>query len=226
MPIALVTGSNGNLGKAVLEKFLQSKFRVIGTVSRSRAGDARPDLEILQADLSNEKETALLVSDILERYGAIDVAVLTAGGFAMADIAGTDGEELKKMYDLNFLTAYHVARPVFMAMKKTGKGRVFLVGSKPGLDTRNAKNMVAYSLSKSLLFRLAELMNMEAAGTEVTVSVVVPGTIDTPQNREAMPTADFNKWVTAEQIADVIYYYAGAEAAVIREPVIKVYNKS
>jgi NAD(P)-dependent dehydrogenase (short-subunit alcohol dehydrogenase family) len=84
--------------------------------------------------------------------------------------------------------------------------------------------MVAYGLAKSLIFRLAELMNDEAKGTNVVTSVVIPSTIDTPQNRKAMPDADPSKWVKAEAIADVIYFYCTQQAASIREPVIKVYN--
>ena len=64
--------------------------------------------------------------------------------------------------------------------------------------------MVAYGLAKSLIIRLAELMNLEAKGKNVVTSVVVPSTIDTPQNRKAMPDADFNKWVKPEDIKEEI----------------------
>jgi hypothetical protein len=60
----------------------------------------------------------------------------------------------------------------------------------------------------------------------VVVSVIVPSTIDTPQNRESMPDADFSSWVSPAQIANVIYYYSATEADILREPVIKVYNNA
>jgi hypothetical protein len=69
-------------------------------------------------------------------------------------------------------------------------------------------------------------MNLEAKNKNVVISVIVPGTIDTPQNRQSMPNADFNNWVSPSQIADVIYFYSGEEASVIRDPVIKVYGNS
>jgi hypothetical protein len=69
-------------------------------------------------------------------------------------------------------------------------------------------------------------MNDEAKGHNVVTSVVVPSTIDTPQNRKAMPDADFDKWVKPEAIADVIYFHCSDAAAVLREPVIKVYGNS
>ena len=67
--------------------------------------------------------------------------------------------------------------------------------------------MIAYGLAKSLIFRLAELMNEEGKAHNVVTSVIVPSTIDTPQNRKAMPDANPNNWVKAEEIANVIYYY-------------------
>jgi NAD(P)-dependent dehydrogenase (short-subunit alcohol dehydrogenase family) len=152
--------------------------------------------------------------------------VLTVGGFAMGKIAETKTADIHKQYKLNFETAYNVARPAFVQMMQQGNGRIFIIGSKPGLSAKNGKGMVAYGLGKSLIFRLAELMNDEAKGHNVVISVVVPSTIDTPQNRKAMPDAAFDSWVKPEAIADAIYFYCTDAAAVLREPVIKVYNNA
>ena len=86
--------------------------------------------------------------------------------------------------------------------------------------------MVAYGLAKSSLFRLAELMNEEGDNHNVITSVIVPGTIDTAINRKSMPDADFNSWVRAEAVAEVIFFYCTDTAAALREPVIKMYNNS
>ena len=99
-----------------------------------------------------------------------------------------------------------------------------MIGSKAGLETGEGNGMVAYSLGKSLVFRLAALMNTEAKGINVVTNVIVPGTIDTPQNRKAIPDADFSKWVKAEDIAGVIHYYCSDKAKAVSEPVIKFYN--
>ncbi len=111
-------------------------------------------------------------------------------------------------------------------MLQQGYGRIFLIGSRPGLDAKNGKGMVAYGLAKSLIFRLAELMNEEAKGHNVVTSVIVPSTIDTPQNRKSMPDANFDNWVKAEDIADVIAFYCSGEGKSLREPVIKVYGNA
>jgi NAD(P)-dependent dehydrogenase (short-subunit alcohol dehydrogenase family) len=227
--IAIVTGSAGNLGQEVVKKFIAEGYKVIGTVT---SPDSTPlhfsadRFEKVVVDLMNEEDAAAFISSVIEKYKSIDAAVLTVGGFAMGKITDTKASDIYKQYKLNFETAYHVARPVFVQMLKQNRGRIFLIGSKPGIDAKNGKGMVAYGLAKSLLFRLAELMNNEAKGHNVVTSVIVPSTIDTPQNRKAMPDADFNNWVKAEEIADTIYYYCTDAAKSLREPVIKAYANS
>jgi NAD(P)-dependent dehydrogenase (short-subunit alcohol dehydrogenase family) len=142
----------------------------------------------------------------------------------MGKISETKTSDVLKQYKLNFETAYNVARPVFIQMMKQNSGRIFIIGSKPGLDAKNGKGVIAYGLAKSLIFRLAELMNDEAKGKNVVTSVIVPSIIDTPPNRKSMPDANFNAWVTADSIAKVIYWHCTEEASVLREPVLKVYN--
>lgn len=223
----LVTGAAGNLGKAVTEKFIEENYTVTGTVvEKNEFVSDNKNFESVLVDLTDEKASADLVESIIKKYTSIDVAVLTVGGFAMGKIADTKTSDIYKQYKLNFETAYNIAQPVFMQMMKQNSGRIFLIGSKPGLDAKNSKGMVAYGLSKTLIFKLAELMNDEAKGNNVVVNVIVPGTIDTPQNRKAMPDADFSKWTKAEAIADIIFWYCSNEASVLREPVIKVYNNA
>jgi NAD(P)-dependent dehydrogenase (short-subunit alcohol dehydrogenase family) len=144
----------------------------------------------------------------------------------MGSVIETNSGEIAKQYKLNFETAYNVARPIFSQMLKQNSGRIFFIGSRPGLNAKDGKGMVAYGLAKSMIFRLAELMNDEAKGTNVVTSVVVPSTIDTMQNRKSIPNADPEKWVKPEAIADIIHFYCTNAAAVLREPIIKVYNNS
>lgn len=234
MKTAIVTGAGGNLGQAVVKKFIEEGYQVAGTVTAKEKGQinlftggpATVGFEAVEVDLTDEDASEKFVDSFIEKNGGIDVAVLTVGGFAMGKIAGTKTSDISKQYKLNFETAYNIARPVFAQMMKQKTGRIFLTGSKPGLSSLNSKGMVAYSLAKSLIFRLAELMNEEAKGTGVITTVVVPGTIDTPQNRQSMPGAAFDNWVKPEVIANAVYYYTTEEANALREPILKLYNNS
>jgi NAD(P)-dependent dehydrogenase (short-subunit alcohol dehydrogenase family) len=225
---AIITGASGNLGQAVVKKFLDEDYRVTGIVHQKDPGPftGHPGFDEAVLDLLNEEDCQKLVRVVVEKNKTIETAVLTAGGFAVGDIASADTPSLVRQYQLNFETAYNMARPVFLQMMKQNSGRIFLIGSRPGLDASHAKGAVAYALSKSLLFRLAEILNKESEKKNVVVSVIVPGTIDTPGNRKSMPEADFGTWVKASQIADVIYFYAENTARTLREPVIKIYNNA
>lgn len=226
---AIVTGASGNMGQAVIKKFLAEGYHVVGTMVPN---DPVPvdiedkKFEKVIVDLMSEDDAERFVQNIISKYGSVDVVVLTVGGFAMGTVADTKTSDIQKQYKLNFETAYNIARPAFIQMLGQKAGRIFLIGSKPGLSADNSKGMIAYGLGKSLIFRLAELMNAEAKGTNVVTSVVVPSTIDTMQNRKAMPDADFSAWVKPETIASVIYYYCTDETAALREPVIKLYNNA
>lgn len=227
MRTAIVTGASGNLGQAVVRQFLKEGYQVTGTLEHAQpsAGDD-PQYRTAVVDLTDESAAHAFVQQVITSQGGIDAAVLTVGGFAMGDIAETSSADLMKQYRLNVETAYHIARPVFMQMMKQGSGRIFLVGSRPGSDMRFSKGMTAYGLAKSLIFRIAELMNEEARGTNVVATVIVPSTIDTPQNRKSMPDADFSAWVKPEAIAEVICFHASPAAAALREPVIRLYGNA
>jgi NAD(P)-dependent dehydrogenase (short-subunit alcohol dehydrogenase family) len=225
----IVTGASGNMGRAIVTKFLADGDRVIGTVVPN---DPAP-LEISDAnfekavvDLLNEEDSERFVLSVIERYKTIDAVVLTVGGFAVGKVAETRTQDITRQFRLNFETTYNIARPVFAQMLRQGSGRIFMTGSRPGLEAEQGKGMTAYSLGKSLIFRLADLMNIEAKGTGVVVSVVVPSTIDTVANRNAMPAADFSNWVKAEDIAGVIHFYCSEKAKATREPLIKMYNNA
>jgi NAD(P)-dependent dehydrogenase (short-subunit alcohol dehydrogenase family) len=227
MKTAIVTGASGNLGQAVIKKFLVEGYHVIGSIVHSGEVTLNDtNYENLVADLMNEESAQQFVSSVITKQGRIDAAILTVGGFAMGKIADTTTAAMVQQYKLNFETAYNVARPVFMQMMKQGKGRIFMIGSRPGSDMRNSKGMIAYGMAKSLIFRLAEIMNEEAKGHDIVTSVVVPSTIDTPQNRQSMPDADFNKWVSPHAIAGIIHFYCTDTSVAIREPIIKIYNNS
>lgn len=208
MKNVIVTGATGNLGNAVIHHYLNKGHQVTGTVIPNDTTALNIENKLFNSviiDLMNEADSENFIQSVIHNKQSIDVAVLTVGGFAMGSIAATTTSDIAKQYKLNFETAYNIARPVFIQMMKQGSGHIFLIGSQPGKNMTNSNGMVAYGLAKSLLFRLAELMNGEAKGTDIITTVVIPSTIDTPQNRKSMPDADFSKWIAPEKLAELIY---------------------
>lgn len=222
----MITGAAGNLAKAAVEKFAAERYNVIATVSPGkRLGyTTAGNVEIVETDLADEKKVDAMMEAVVQRHRKIDAALLLVGGFAMGSIADTDGAALKKMYAINFETAYYIARRIFLQMKNQGGGRMVLVGARPALQAAAGKNMVAYALSKTLIFKLAELLNAEGAAHNIVVAVIVPSTIDTPENRKSMPNANFADWVAPSTIADVMSFITSESAGALREPVLKVFG--
>ena len=203
MKKAIVTGATGNLGKAVVLELLQQGYEVAGS---GLLPEPLKGYTGIRVDLADDAATHDWVNEQLAN-GRVDAAVLTVGGFAMGDISATRISNIHDQIRLNFDTAYRVAAPLFTHMKQMGSGTIFLVGSQAGMLAEKNLGVTAYGLAKSLLFRLADLMNLEAADTDVKVFVVVPFIIDTPVNRSAMPDADYTTWQTPELIASRIISY-------------------
>src|SRR5436305_9184548 len=161
MKTIIITGASGNLGTVVTKKFLDSGYRVVATVIHedfAKDLTAHPNLQVDIVNLTSESETCSFVQRTISKYKQIDAALMLVGGFAAGDIRATGGAELQKQYSLNFETAYFVARPAFSHMLEKGNGRLVFIGARPALHAADGKNLLAYALGKSLLFKLAEFL--------------------------------------------------------------------
>jgi len=227
MKTVIITGANGNLGMAVTKEFLGKNYRVIATITSENARadfQTHPNLELSVVNLTDENETTGFVENAIQKYQVIDAALLLVGGFAMGDLAATSGDDLHKQISLNFETAYYVTRPLFAHMLVNKKGRIVFIGARPAINAAQGKGLIAYGLSKSLLFKLAEFLNEEARGTKLTVSVVVPSTLDTALNRKSMPDINPDNWVKPGDIAETLEFLVSDKSSALRETVLKMYN--
>lgn len=225
----IITGANGNLGSAVTQLFLNKGYKVIATVINDGAKKELPphdNLQVEAVNLTNEAEAASFVQNATDAHKKIDAALLLVGGYAMGNVAATKTEDIKKQIALNFETAYNVTRPLYEHMLQNNNGRIVFIGSRPVLEPGAGKGMVAYGLSKSLLFKLAEYLNAEAKSKNVTATVVVPSTLDTPQNRKSMPNANPDNWVKPEALAEILEFVVSEKGTPLRETVLKVYNNA
>jgi NAD(P)-dependent dehydrogenase (short-subunit alcohol dehydrogenase family) len=225
----IITGAAGNLGRAVCEKFLAEAWQVTAVVGPGDDPDFLKDRNFyaINIDLFNEKEIRNSLGQLFTDRGPFSFAVFTVGGFAMGDLRQTGLEELKKMFQLNFETAYSTARILFEHFEEEkNEGRMVFIGARPGLQVRQAGEVVAYGLSKSLVLNLAEIINAAGHRKKIDAAVVIPSIIDTPANRQAMPDADFGRWVKPEEIADNIFYLSTPAGRQQRDVILKVYGNS
>ncbi|QEC68937.1 SDR family NAD(P)-dependent oxidoreductase [Panacibacter ginsenosidivorans] len=229
MKTVIITGANGNLGVATAKKFLDEGYIVVaidGKDDHLEFALNNTNFEFHSIDLTNEEKTAEFIKSTVTRHGKIDAALMLVGGFAMGTVNDTNGADILKQFSLNFETAYFVAQPLHKHMQENGYGRLVFIGARPAINPAQGKALVAYALTKSLLFKLAEFINEENKGTNVVASVVVPSTIDTAINRKSMPDVNPADWVKPEQLADILEFICSEKGSVIREPVYKVYNNA
>src|SRR5690606_18130889 len=133
----IVTGASGNLGKAVSKTFRNDGYAVFELIHKNH-----PLIKVEDnnwqggVDLQNQEATANIVNDILDIQPVISTLVCTAGGYVPGNIENTNSSQILDQVKLNFITAFNIVQPVLAQMKKQGHGKIFLTGSKPGLDIR------------------------------------------------------------------------------------------
>jgi NAD(P)-dependent dehydrogenase (short-subunit alcohol dehydrogenase family) len=224
--IVLVTGANGGLGTHVTRAFLDAGARVIGTSRKIQQSDfASPNFTAIAAEISSREAAAKLVGQVVTQFEKIDVLAHTVGGFAGGQsVAETDDATFRQMFDLNLNATFHILRAVIPVMRKVGSGRIIAVGSRAALEP--GAGMGAYSASKAAMVSLMRTVALENQDVGITANVVLPGTMDTPGNRKAMPNADFSKWVKPAAVASLITWLAGDAGKDINGAAIPIYGST
>lgn len=223
--ISLVTGANGGLGTHVTQAFLDAGATVIGLAPNIKATDFdHPHFTALPASLNSLDAANKAVETILAHFGKIDVLVHTVGGFAGGQsVAETDDATFRGMFEINVNSAFYMLRAVLPHMRKAAAGRVIAIASRAAEDP--GPGVGAYSASKAALVSLIQTVARENKAAGITANAILPGTIDTPANRKAMPAADTSSWVQPESIASLIVWLAGDAGKDVTGAAIPVYGK-
>ena len=159
-----------------------------------------------------------------ERFGRIDALVNTVGGYRGGKpVHEMDLADWDFLFGVNLRTTLLCSRAVIPQMLRQGGGRIVNVASRDGLV--GSAGYSAYSASKSAVLRLTESLAAELKNSNINVNCIMPGTIDTPQNRKAIPNGDFSKWVEPEAIAEVILFLISDAARAINGAAVPVYGK-
>jgi NAD(P)-dependent dehydrogenase (short-subunit alcohol dehydrogenase family) len=222
--IALITGASGALGSSVVRVFLEAKMTVAGVARKiENGGMSDPRFFALSADLADSRSTATAVDKIIDRFGKIDILVHLVGGFEGGKpLAETDEAGLDRMLDINLRPAFNIIRLVVPQMRRAGFGRILAVGSRIGVEPQPFVG--AYGASKAALISLVRTLALENKDAGITANIVLPGTIDTPANRSAMPAADRSRWVSPASVAKLLLWLASDDAAQITGAGIPIYG--
>jgi NAD(P)-dependent dehydrogenase (short-subunit alcohol dehydrogenase family) len=217
--VILITGATGNLGRALVNALADSGAKLalfdyrIGQLSA-----LYPDLDsqirhlfVEGIDLSEQEAVRRGIDQVIDHFGRIDIVINAAGGYAGGDPVDQTSVELwDHMMDLNARSVFLVSRLVIPLMRNQGSGSIVNIAARPGIKGR--KNAGAYSASKSAVLRLTESISAEVKQDGIRVNTIIPGTMDTPENRAAMPGANHSRWVEPAAVADAILFLASDKA--------------
>lgn len=222
--VVLVTGANGGLGTHVTQAFLDAGATVIGTSRAIRQADFNhPGFTAIPAEISAGNDANALLDQVLARFGKLDVLVHTVGGFAGGQsIVDTDDATFQQMLDMNLNSVFCILRAAVPALRKSGDGRLIAIGSRAAVDP--GPGVGAYSASKAAMVSLMKTVALENKDAGLKANVILPGTIDTPANRKAMPKADTSTWVQPTAIASLIVWLAGDSGRNVNGALIPVYG--
>lgn len=229
--VVVITGAAGNLGRAIVQAFESQGASLVlldrkdGRLMKTFPAIAALDKHFLinGVDLTSEASVGDAISQVATKYRGIDVLVNTAGGYhAGTPVHETSVETLDFMMDINARTAFLSCQAVVPHMLDAGSGKIINIGARPGM--KGFAKSSAYAMSKSAVLRLTESLSAELKREGINVNAVLPGTIDTPANREAMPDANYSRWVTPQSIGEVILFLASGSADDVHGALIPVYG--
>jgi NAD(P)-dependent dehydrogenase (short-subunit alcohol dehydrogenase family) len=226
--VVMVTGGFGTLGRVVAQAFESHGARVAavdrGAIPPADSfGAGGRLLKLDNVDLTQYPQATTAVQKVTAHFGRLDVLVNIAGGFVWQTLADGDPENWDRMYAINLKTAVMASKAALPALLQSGAGRVINIGA--GAAAKAGAGMGAYTASKSGVQRLTESLAEELKDRGVTVNAVLPGIIDTAQNRADMPKADHSRWVAPEAIADVILFLASDAARAVTGAAIPVFGR-
>lgn len=211
---AIITGGSGALGSAAVRAFLDAGHEVVSIDHGTRAP---PGVRSIGGvDLVSGAAAARAFDSAVALLGGVEVLVNVAGGYASARFDGAT-DVWERMFALNLRTCLNMCRTA--ASRIADGGAIVNVGAAASGHATAGNG--PYAASKSAVARLTESLAAELRG-RVRVNAVLPGTMDTPANRAAMPSADFSNWTAPAAVAAVILFLASDAGCAINGALLPV----
>jgi NAD(P)-dependent dehydrogenase (short-subunit alcohol dehydrogenase family) len=219
-----VTGAFGSLGVAVVQAVKAAGARV-AAIDQAAAPAVPGDLKDValygSVDLAHAPAAQAAIDRIGADLGGLDAIVNIAGGFRWEKIAGGTLDTWDFLYNVNVRTATAAIQASLPHLLERGPGgRIVNIGAAGAIKA--AAGMGAYAASKAAVAKLTEALADELKDQGITVNALLPSILDTPRNRAEMPDADFSRWVTGQQLADVIVFLLSPQSQAITGALIPV----
>jgi NAD(P)-dependent dehydrogenase (short-subunit alcohol dehydrogenase family) len=232
--VVVVTGAAGALGGALV-RHLAARGRTVVAIDRPKASDrlsalAREAAGVvpIELDTSAAEPWSPALDRITAEFGPLEGAVLVAGAYrGGARVFEADSAaNFRSLIDANVDTARIALEALLPSMVAARRGSVVLIGSRAAVRPWEAATSAAYAASKAAVVALAQAVAAEVLQDGVRVNVVLPSTIDTPQNRASMPEADASRWVSLQSLCEVIAFLLSDAARDVSGAALPVYGRA
>lgn len=207
--VLVVTGAFGAAGAAIAKEALLrgAKVAVVGH------GDSPPGLDFhhvqARVDLFDSAKAKAAFDSIAGHLGPLDALINVAGGFSMQRL-DEGAEAWERLFRMNLLTTVHATQAALPHLQSPGGAIVNIAAAAAG---RAGAGMAPYAASKAAVLRLTEALAEEQKGRGIRVNAVSPTTLDTPDNRAAMPKGDPAKWVALDELSELVLFLASDAAS-------------
>jgi 2,3-dihydroxy-2,3-dihydro-p-cumate dehydrogenase len=238
--IAVITGAASGIGAVIARRFADDGAKLViadldaaglRKVCDGLAAAGHGSVAIEAGDLSQENVAARLIGRAVEAYGTLDVLVNNAGGGILRPFLEHTPETLRTTIDRNLWTALWCTWHALPIMRAKRHGRIVSIGAD---SVRNGLwNHAAYNAAKGGVHAMATGLAREFAQDGITVNVVAPCIVNTPQVQAAIAKAPeaVQKYVSVvpmgrpgemDEVASMVSYLASDEASFVTGQVISV----
>ena len=221
----LVTGGNRGIGLAIARRLAADGDSVTVT---SRSGDPVEGLEVVRCDVREPASVDEAFAAVEAAHGPVEVLVANAGVTRDQLLALMSEDDFGVVLDTNLAGAYRVAKRAVRGMMRMRRGRLIFISSVVGLY--GSAGQANYAASKAGLVGLARSLARELGSRGITANVVAPGFVDSdmtaglPEQRKAeiLKAVPLGRYASTDEVAAVVAFLAGADAAYITGAVIPV----
>ncbi len=221
----LVTGGNRGIGLAIARRLAAGGDSVTVT---SRSGDPVEGLPVVRCDVRDADAVEAAFKEVEAAQGPVEVLVANAGVNRDQLLALMSEDDFAGVLDTNLTGAYRVVRRAVRPMIRMRRGRIIFISSVVGMY--GSAGQTNYAASKAGLVGLARSLARELGSRGITSNVVAPGFVDSdmtaalPDERkkailEAVP---LGRYASADEVAGVVAFLAGEDAAYITGAIIPV----
>jgi NAD(P)-dependent dehydrogenase (short-subunit alcohol dehydrogenase family) len=200
---ALVTGATGGAGGGVLTAFLEAGWSVAG-VTRRDEPDGPDGVTWVRADLRDADAARRMADDAVEALGGLDALVCLTGGFTSTPLDDLGWSDFEEQIGMSLRPTVEAVIASLPALRASDAGAIVTIGSQTAL--RPGASTGPYAAAKGAVATWSLSLAAALRSSGVRVNCILPGTIDTESNRESMPDAKRDAWVTPRQLGELIVF--------------------